>query len=68
MLSKRARVMRSREMIKAIEEDGWYLVAVKGSHHQYKHPSKPGRVTIKHPDSDLPKGTINSILKQAGLK
>jgi predicted RNA binding protein YcfA (HicA-like mRNA interferase family) len=60
--------MRSREMIKAIEEDGWYLVAVKGSHHQYKHPSKPGRVTIKHPDSNLPKGTINSILKQAGLK
>jgi predicted RNA binding protein YcfA (HicA-like mRNA interferase family) len=68
MLSKRARVMRSREMIKAIEEDGWYLVVVKGSHHQYKHPSKPGRVTIKHPDSNLPKGTINSILKQAGLK
>ena len=60
--------MRSREMIKAIEEDGWYLVAVKGSHYQYKHPNKPGRVTIKHPDSDLPKGTINSILKQAGLK
>ncbi|AZZ73802.1 type II toxin-antitoxin system HicA family toxin [Pseudomonas zeae] len=60
--------MRSREMIRMIEDDGWYLVAVKGSHHQYKHPHKPGRVTIKHPDSDLPKGTINSILKQAGLK
>lgn len=60
--------MRSREMIRMIEEDGWYLVAVKGSHHQYKHPRKTGRVTIKHPDSDLPKGTINSILKQAGLK
>ncbi|MFP0196638.1 type II toxin-antitoxin system HicA family toxin [Pseudomonas sp. PHC1] len=60
--------MRSREMIRMIEEDGCYLVAVKGSHHQYKHPGKPGRVTIKHPDSDLPKGTINSILKQAGLK
>jgi len=55
-------------MIRMIEEDGWYLVAVKGSHHQYKHLYKPGRVTIKHPDSDLPKGTINSILKQAGLK
>jgi len=55
-------------MIRMIEDDGWYLVAVKGSHHQYKHPHKPGRVTIKHPDSDLPKGTINSILKQAGLK
>ncbi|MHC8398401.1 type II toxin-antitoxin system HicA family toxin [Pseudomonas sp. MDT1-17] len=60
--------MRSREMIRMIEEDGWCLGAVKGSHHQYKHPYKPGRVTIKHPDSELPKGTINSILKQAGLK
>ncbi|MHC8316756.1 type II toxin-antitoxin system HicA family toxin [Pseudomonas sp. LB3P31] len=60
--------MRSREMIRMIEADGWYLVAVKGSHHQYKHLLKSGRVTIKHPDSDLPKGTINSILKQAGLK
>jgi predicted RNA binding protein YcfA (HicA-like mRNA interferase family) len=60
--------MRSREMIRMIEDDGWYLVAVKGSHHQYKHSCKPGRVTIKHPDSDLPKGTINSRLKQAGLK
>jgi len=55
-------------MIRMIEEDGWYLVAVKGSHHQYKHSAKTGRVTVKHPDSDLPKGTINSILKQAGLK
>ncbi|WGK90818.1 type II toxin-antitoxin system HicA family toxin [Pseudomonas migulae] len=60
--------MRSREMIRMIEEGGWYLVAVRGSHHQYKHLYKAGRVTIKHPDSDLPKGTINSILKQAGLK
>jgi len=55
-------------MIRMIEEHGWYWVATKGSHHQYKHPHKPGRVTIKHPDADLPKGTINSILKQAGLK
>jgi len=55
-------------MIRMIEDDGWYLVAVKGSHYQYKHSCKPGRVTIKHPDADLPKGTINSILKQAGLK
>ncbi|WPN63868.1 type II toxin-antitoxin system HicA family toxin [Pseudomonas sp. P9_35] len=60
--------MRSREMIRKIEEDGWYLVAIKGSHHQYKHSFKAGRVTIKHPDADLPRGTINSILKQAGLK
>ena len=60
--------MRSREMIKAIEDDGWYLVATKGSHRQYKHATKPGRVTIKHPDSDIPIKTINSILKQSGLK
>lgn len=60
--------MRSREMIRLIMQDGWFLVAVNGSHHPYKHPRKSGRVTIKHPDGDLPKGTINSILKQAGLK
>ncbi|SQF96530.1 YcfA-like protein [Paucimonas lemoignei] len=59
--------MRSREMIRMIEGDGWYLVNTKGSHRQYKHPSKPGRVTIKHPDSDIPIKTISSILKQAGL-
>ena len=55
-------------MIRMIGEDGWYLVGVRGSHHQYKHPLKPGRVTVKHPDGDLPRGTIHSILKQAGLK
>ncbi|MBS4078694.1 MULTISPECIES: type II toxin-antitoxin system HicA family toxin [Pseudomonas] len=60
--------MRSREMIRMIEDDGWYLVAVKGSHHQYKHAFKQGRVTIKHADSELPIGTVNSILKQTGLK
>ncbi|WP_122625404.1 type II toxin-antitoxin system HicA family toxin [Pseudomonas viridiflava] len=57
--------MRSGEMIRTIEDDGWYLVATKGIHHQYKHSSKPGRVTIKHPDSDIPIKTMNSILKQA---
>lgn len=67
-MSNKAKVMRSREMIRKIEEDGWYRVAVKGSHHPYKHSIKAGRVTIKPPDADLPRGTINSILKQAGLK
>lgn len=58
-----------REIIKLIEEDGWYLVVTKGSHRQYKHPTKPGRVTIAgHPSHDLAPGTFNSILKQAGLK
>lgn len=60
--------MTSQEAIRLIQEDGWYLVAIKGSHHQFKHPSKAGRVTIPHPRKDLPPGTLNSILKQAGLK
>jgi len=60
--------MDSNELIKTIEKDGWQLVAVKGSHHHYKHPEKTGRVTVPHPKRDLPKGAVNSILKQAGLK
>ncbi|MFC0708141.1 type II toxin-antitoxin system HicA family toxin [Azorhizophilus paspali] len=60
--------MRSREVIKRIEADGWYWVATKGDHHQFKHPTKPGRVTVPHPNSDIPKGTLNNIWKQAGLK
>ena len=44
----------SREVIKLLAEDGWYEVNVVGSHHQYKHPTKPGRVTVKHPDKDIP--------------
>lgn len=60
--------MTSQEAIRMIQQDGWYLVAVKGSHHQFKHPTKPGRVTITHPRKDLPAGTLNSIRKQAGLK
>jgi predicted RNA binding protein YcfA (HicA-like mRNA interferase family) len=49
--------------------DGWQLNRTKGSHRQYKHPSKPGRVTLAgHPNDDLPPGTLNSVLKQAGLK
>jgi len=60
--------MDSNELIKTIEKDGWQLVAVKGSHHHYKHPEKTGRVTVPNPKRDLPKGAVNSILKQAGLK
>lgn len=60
--------MNSRELIKMIEKDGWKLVNVKGSHHQYKHEIKKGKVTIPHPKRDLPIKTANSILKQAGLK
>jgi len=51
-----------------IEADGWYLVATRGSHRQYKHPSKVGRITIAgHPADVLAPGTLNSVLKQAGL-
>jgi len=56
----------SRSLIKLIEEDGWVLVRVSGSH--YHHPSKPGTVTVPHPKKDLKKGTENSILKQVGIK
>ena len=57
----------SREIIKELKEDGWTLVAVKGSHQQFKHPTKQGRVTVPHPNKDLPTGTIRSIYRQAGL-
>ena len=61
--------MKVRDIIKQIEDDGWYLVVTRGSHPQYKHPSKSGRVTISgHPGDDLAPGTLNSILKQARLK
>jgi len=61
--------MKVRETIWMIEEDGWFLVATRGSHRQFKHPSKSGRVTIAgKPSDDLAPGTLNSILKQAGLK
>ena len=58
----------SKELIKMIEKDGWELVNTTGSHHKYKHPSKPGQVIIPHPRKDIPKGTANAIIKQAGLK
>ena len=61
--------MKVREAIRLIEDDGWFLVATRGSHRQYKHPTKPGRVTIAgKPSDDLAPGTRNSIIKQAGLK
>ncbi len=61
--------MTVRDVIEQIEADGWYLVTTKGSHRQYKHATKPGRVTIAgHPSHDLAPGTLNSILKQAQLK
>ena len=61
--------MKVHEIIKLIETDGWILARTKGSHRQFKHPLKSGLVTIAgKPSLDLPKGTENSILKQAGLR
>lgn len=60
--------MKSQDIISALKKDGWEQVAQKGSHVQFKHPSKPGRVTVPHPKKDIPVGTLRSIEKQAGLK
>ena len=61
--------MKIRDIIKLIEKDGWYLITTKGSHRQYKHRIKPGRVTIAGQlADDLAPGTLNSVLKQARLK
>ena len=61
--------MKVRELIRLLAADGWYLARTRGSHRQYKHPTKPGHVTVAGSgNDDLAPGTINSILKQAGLK
>ena len=61
--------MKVREVIRLIEQNGWRQIATKGSHRQFKHPTKPGRVTIAgKPGDDLAPGTLISVLKQAGLR
>ena len=60
--------MDSAAIIKRLKADGWYLAHTVGSHHQFKHPARPGKVTVPHPKKDLPLPTQRSILKQAGLK
>ena len=60
--------MNSKQVIKQLEEDGWTLRGVRGSHHIYTHPSKPGHISVPHPKNDLGKGLVNQILKQAGLR
>lgn len=61
--------MKVREAIRMIEQDGWYLARTRGSHRQFKHQQKRGLVTIAgHPNVDIPRGTLNSIRKQADLK
>ena len=60
--------MSSREIIRILHDDGWYMTDVRGSHHYFEHPTKPGKVTVPHPKKDLSKGTEQAILKQAGLR
>lgn len=58
----------SREILKMLKADGWYEVKCVGDHHQFKHPVKPGKVTVPHPRKDLTKATLKSIERQSGLK
>ena len=61
--------MKVKDVLRMLDDDGWYLVATRGSHRQFKHARKPGRVTVPGKSSDdLALGTANSILKQSGLK
>ena len=64
---QRMKSYSSREVIKLLKEDGWYLVRIDGSHHHFKHPTKKGLVTVKHPDKDIPIKTLRSIEQQSGL-
>ena len=58
--------MNSREIIKKLQDDGWYLHHVKGDHHQFKHPEKQGKITVPHPKKDMAIGTLRNIFRQAG--
>jgi len=60
--------VHSRDLIKQMRRDGWYEVSQVGSHKQFKHPTKKGRVTVPHPNRDLPIGTLKSIEKRAGIR
>jgi predicted RNA binding protein YcfA (HicA-like mRNA interferase family) len=60
--------MNSRHVIKQLLKDGWFEVNQVGSHKQFKHPTKKGRVTVPHPNLDIPIGTLKSVEKQAGIK
>ncbi|MBB4268209.1 type II toxin-antitoxin system HicA family toxin [Roseospira visakhapatnamensis] len=60
--------MHSRTILKLLKEDGWVQVQRTGSHVQLKHPAKPGRTTVPHPNPDIPIGTLKSIEKQSGVR
>jgi len=60
-------MMSSSDILRLLRDDGWQVVRQKGSHIQLRHPSKPGRVTVPHPNKNVPVGTLKSIEKQSGL-
>ena len=60
--------LSSREIIRLLEKAGWRQVRVTGSHHHFRHPERPGTVTVPHPVKDMPPGTLRSIERQSGIK
>jgi len=62
------RIMNSSDIVKQLERAGWVLRGVKGSHHVYIHPDKPGHISVPHPKKDMGTGLAHKPLKQAGLK
>lgn len=60
--------MRSAALIKMLEADGWVMRSVKGSHHVFQHPARPGHISVPHPKKDLGVGLVHKLLKQGGLK
>ena len=60
--------MDSRKIIKILKQNGWYEVAKSGSHTQFRHRDRKGRVTVPHPQKDIPAGTLKSIERQSGIK
>ena len=61
------RILSSKEVIRRLKQDGLTLKSVEGSHHQFSHPQKSGKVTVPHPYKDLSPGTLRSIAKQSGV-
>ena len=61
------RTMRSVDLIRLLRSDGWALDRVRGSHHVFKHPDRPGHIVVPHPKKELGKGLVAAIRKQAGL-
>ncbi len=57
----------SKDVIKRLEAEGWYLVYTRGDHYQFKHPVKSGKITVPHPNKDLPKKLVILIFKEAGI-